>query len=183
MPGDRLPGDLPPQSKLTEERLRKICAGLRGGLFRDQAAALAGVSRETLRRWCVRHPTVREAVDMAEAEGAAADIGKLNEIIDRAMQAEDLRLAADNIRWKASRRHGYTERQSLAVDVTAHVDGERVTINWHRLRELPDEDYKTFLRIYDLLTAEGVGDELEDTDGVKQIVDAEWEPAEGKEGE
>lgn len=107
-------------TKFTQERADRIVQALRDGNFRITAAALAGVSRHTLKSWLARGRAQRRGryrdflvrVARAEAEAEADDV----RLIHDAATAGDWRAAA----WKLGRRHPerWGRRRELHVKAT-----------------------------------------------------------------
>jgi len=91
--------------KLTDEVIETIAQAIRVGSYIESAAALAGVSKDTLYRWLRQAETVEatdltiklsDAVKMALAQAEQRDL----DVIDRAAQIGDWKAAA----WRLERK-------------------------------------------------------------------------------
>lgn len=101
-------------SKMTPERVEAICEQLLLGYSRSVAAAEAGVTKDSLRRWMEKHPWIAERVEMAEG---VAQARLLTIIRDAARLPQNWTAAA----WLLERRwpdaYGQRQRVEIALDV------------------------------------------------------------------
>lgn len=75
--------------KRTDARIAAILESLRLGCSRRVAAASAGISDDTLRRWALRSPDLQAQIEQAEAEAAIVAV-------------RSIRRAADLGEWRAA---------------------------------------------------------------------------------
>lgn len=112
-------------SKFTEATREKVLTALRMGHYRSVAAAYAGISHETLRRWLkeAENPTAdaefrgfRDSVDVAEAQAEAIDLG----LIRQAARDGEWRAAA----WRLERSHPdrWGKKDRSEVHVSGQID-------------------------------------------------------------
>ena len=102
--------------KLSDTRIATVLESLRIGCSRRVAAASAGISDDTLRRWAARSPSLRLEIEKAEAQATMAAV----ESVRRASLGGDWRASA----WWLERRNPeewglrrQVERASEALDV------------------------------------------------------------------
>lgn len=124
-------------SKMTPPVVETICDGIRKGLSYKLAAQRAGVGFDAFNRWRKSNRAFRDQVEVAEAEGAYANI----ERIDTAAQG-DWKAAA----WLLERRHpeAYSRKERLELDGKIDTTPAQVIIQnftWDgRDDEEPDGD-------------------------------------------
>jgi hypothetical protein len=116
------------KTKLSDELLGRICAGLRSGLSYKDVCGLCRISDETLRLWRAQKPEVRAAIEQAEAECVMDCLKAIN----GAARDGDWRAAA----WVLERRFpddfGRRERQKIEH---SGVPGQPIQISIFRRSE------------------------------------------------
>jgi hypothetical protein len=129
-------------SKATAARLEAVCAALRAGATREEAAAHAGVDRTTLWRWADRQPGVRREMERAEADFAV----QMSALVTREA-ADDWRAAA----WQLDRARARRDRRESAA---ASAAGRGAA---HRLDAVPVAEQAALARAWaERLEAEAV---------------------------
>jgi transposase len=96
---------------------KAILLALRTGNTETAAAAYAGISTETLRRWKRRYVTFREAVTKAQTEAQMLAVGRV-----RAAMADHWQAAA----WWLERRHPAEWSKQVNVMVTLREEALRL---------------------------------------------------------
>ena len=108
-------------TKCTPPVRKKVAEALRKGHTRKEAAILAGLCPQTFSRWYAAGSEVppkklcyarfREAVDLAEAEGAGLALGVVSDVMAEGTGAERLKAAEMllKLRW------GRAEKQSVEL--------------------------------------------------------------------
>lgn len=106
-------------TSLTPEVQRAICNSLRGGNYRETAAAAAGVSKNQIRNWIVRGEQGEEpfaeflgAVEKAEAQGERKLLREIRKGVDNWQSRS----------WVLERRYPGRWSGRVRVTVADHVD-------------------------------------------------------------
>lgn len=105
--------------KLSDSRIATVLEALRIGCSRRVAAASAGISDDTLRRWASRSPMLQLEIEKAEAEATMAAV----ESVRRAAICGDWRASAWWLERRKPeewglRRQGDQASEALAVRVS-----------------------------------------------------------------
>jgi transposase len=106
-------------TSLTPELARAICISLRNGSYREQAAACAGIHRNTLRNWLVRGEAGEEPF-----AGFLCALEKAEAIAERRLLSK-IRRRADGwqaLAWIMERRWPSRWSGRVRVTVSDHVD-------------------------------------------------------------
>jgi hypothetical protein len=92
-------------TKFTPETVEKLCTAVRQGMTYALAAAYAGIHYDTLNEWRRSKAEFSEALTRAEAEGALANLAR----VEQAAEAGDWRASA----WLLERRYPHDYGKSV----------------------------------------------------------------------
>jgi hypothetical protein len=106
-------------SKYSPERAATIAEAIEKGLTFGLAAALGGISPDTLTVWRRRYPDFAERIDAAEAQGALVNITKVRDAAN-----DDWRAAA----WILEHRHPHQYGKTVTENQLTGKDGEMLTV-------------------------------------------------------
>jgi hypothetical protein len=118
-PRRKRPPSADPRYKLTDQRIEAILAALRGGCTRRAAAAVGGVSHQTLYNWMAADLTLVDSVERAEHEAEAM----FTAAVSRAAQDPKTWTAAA---WWLERRkyQDYARRDKVEMTVDLRKEAE-----------------------------------------------------------
>lgn len=110
---------MPRPTKYTAERAAIVEDGIERGLTFGLAAALAGISPDTLTNWRKRYADFSERVEQAEALGALANLDKVRRAGD-----DDWRAAA----WILEHRHPHQYGKTVTENQHTGQNGEPIRV-------------------------------------------------------
>lgn len=135
-------------SKYSDEKVAKICAALAAGNPMEASARAGGISKWTLRRWCMEYEGVDDLIQDARAMATRAHVANLNKSVQKGNPLVSM--------WWLERMHPEEFGRVDRVDLLVHKEQADTIVRELAEEEGLDVSVEDVMRRYNALKKRGL---------------------------